>query len=135
MDRRLHHRLLAIQCSECQWNQLYKHTKNSQNFRWSCTDFMDVWKKLLKSPRINSNSCTKELVSHGGLYDKNIVWHPQKRIFSVERQISQDLTLGLCCSQIRRVLNEEIMLNCMKSCRIWCWFPRCFFFPPTSHNL
>lgn len=73
MHRGLHHRFLAIQFSECQWNQLYKYSKNLQNFRWSCTDFMDLWKKLMKSPRFNSNSCTEELVLHGGVYDRNIV--------------------------------------------------------------
>lgn len=52
---------------------------------------MELWKKLLKSPRINSKSCTKELVSHGGLYDRNILWHPQKRNFSKDKYHSTQL--------------------------------------------
>lgn len=39
---------------------------------------MGLLKTLMKSQWINNNSCTQELTSQEGLYDRKIMWHPQK---------------------------------------------------------
>lgn len=81
MHRGMHHRFLMVGGNEFHWNQLYKHTKNMQKFRWSCIDFYGS----LEKPG-ESNSSTQELVLQEGLYNRNIVWHPQKGNLSKDKE-------------------------------------------------
>lgn len=102
MHRGMHHRFLMVGGNEFHWNQLYKHTKNMQKFRWSCIDFYGS----LEKPG-ESNSSTQELVLQEGLYNRNIVWHPQKGNLSKDRETNVVApgfgTVG--CSQMRRIKN------------------------------